>query len=281
MSVKWQLSALYMANAIAITSTAYAHVHSSRLNAPANPATLHFLVGGVAFIVAALVSWWRPDRAYLAALAAAGISWLRYALSLLGFSFWGFLPLFTPIGFLTFLLPVILLYITTAYSYWGFVRAEQSSGFWQWLISRQPPRLTRLGVLFVLAVAGSITLFNRVSTKTTTHEMYWEIVQDITCPQMVQFAFVEARGYKVLACSNDLLNYLASSEGETIQVVFEVTYSLGVRGDFEIKQVGQWVGTLEESPRMQFSCSNVESACYGSQPGSPLTWSDVVIGGGE
>lgn len=272
MLLKRQLWVLYVINAIAVASTSYVHMQSSGWHDVVSVTAMHFLLGGVAFIVAALVSLWTPHWAYLVALIAAGISWLRYGLSFLGFFFQGFLPLFTPVGFLTYALPAILLGITTSYTYYGFVRTGQSLGPLQWLVSSKPSVLTKLGMLLLLITLGLITSFNTALARTKTHEMAWNIVQDISCPEMVEFAFVEAHGYKVLVCSNDLLNYLESSGSETVEVVFEVTYSLGVRGDFEIKQVGEWSSKLEAPPRMQFRCSNVELNCYGLQPGSPLTW---------
>ena len=269
-----QLFVLNLVTALAIGNTAYAEI--SRLADGTFPflLTVSYLVSTGAFLVAAGLCVLRRRVALLATFTAALLAWPRYVLFFLGFTIWGRLgiaSLFTAEGFLQILAPSLLLYFSTTYSY-GALKNEPFSGPLRWLLLRSP--FHRVVVIGGLIGFGIVTMANGASVETMTHRMSWRVTKPYSspCRQRVDFTFLEASGFKVLACSDDLLNYLESLDGRIVTVTFEVSYSFGLRSDVSIVRVNQWTGDLEEGPFLHFSCRSDELDCYGSQPGSPLSW---------
>ncbi|MGH2536809.1 MAG: hypothetical protein ACRDHL_05400, partial [Candidatus Promineifilaceae bacterium] len=118
MSLRWQLLALYAISAAAVSLSAAVHIRADleRGDDVGLAMAAHFLLGGALFGLAALVSLIRPRAATGIALGAAAVSIVRYAMSLCGFSYWAFLPLFTVEGFWAYGLPPAVLTITVAYA---------------------------------------------------------------------------------------------------------------------------------------------------------------------
>lgn len=269
-----QLFILNLVTALVIGNTAYAEI--SRLANDTFPylLTVYYLASIGAFLVAGGLCVLRRRVALLTTFVAALLAWPRYVLFFLGFTIWGRLgiaSLFTPEGFLQILAPSLLLYFSTAYSY-GAIKNEPFSGPLQWLLLRST--VHRIIVIGGLIGFGIVTIAISASVETMTHRMSWRVTRPYSspCRQRVEFTFLEASGFKVLACSDDLLNHLESLDSQIVPVTFEVSYSLGLRSDFSIVRVGQWTGDLEERPSLHFSCRSDELDCYGSQPGSPLNW---------
>jgi hypothetical protein len=242
------------------------------------------LVSGVLMVAAALLNLWHPRIAAWTALAGGILACGRYALALCGLTLTGFPQIFTPAGFIQYLLPATLLYMVIAYANWIRTTTEQIVNPFLWLGSERARQRTRIilvsVLLFSTVIVGLNVGLNLMATRTVTHQMKWSIDErsyDSRCQQSITLNFVEAPGYSVILCSDDLVQYLTSANSETVTVVFELSHALGLPNNYEVKQVGQWQGELFGRARSFFHCKGyADSGCdpyyLGSRPGFPLNW---------
>ncbi|MCL4870146.1 MAG: hypothetical protein KJ063_14365 [Anaerolineae bacterium] len=236
------------------------------------------LVSGVVMIAAALLNLWHPRMAAWLALTGGLIACGRYVLTLCGLTLTGFPQIFTPAGYVQALLPAVLLYMVIVYANWARKTTDRMMNplFWFW--SKQARPHSRITVIAALIFSTAIVGINLASSRTVVHAMSWSIDDrhsDSRCHKGVTLSYVEAPGYRIYVCSDDLLQYLASSGNAKVEVSFELSYSMGFLMGYEIKKIGSWQGEFVDRPRSFFYCSGYGScdpSYFGSQPGSPLNW---------
>ncbi|MCL4872352.1 MAG: hypothetical protein KJ063_25605 [Anaerolineae bacterium] len=246
--------------------------------------SIWFLISGSFILAAALLNLWHPRMAAWLALTGGLLACGRYALTLCGLVLTGFPQIFTPAGYTQFLLPAILVYMVIAYANWVRTTTEQVVNPFLWLgsgVARPRSRVIIVSALILsTATVGLNIRLNLMTTRTVTHQMKWSIDErshDSRCQQVVILNFIEAPGYGIILCSDDLVQYLAATNNETVTVVFELTYALGLPNNYKVKQVSQWQGELFGRARSFFHCKGyVDGGCdpyyLGSRPGFPLDW---------
>lgn len=261
----YSLLVLYLVTAIAVSYTAFTESqlfpYGKGDNTIESPYLAIYSLSITLFVVAALLTVWRPRYALFIALIAALVAWLRYLGFLWAFAIYSFVPIFIMQVFLGMFLPSVLLFFTTSFTIWSVKSREETYNPIRWLISVNS--VSRFLFLITIVMFGLIILADPITTEIQTHEMTWQVARpyDSPCRERVDFKFIETPVYWVTACSDNLLDYLELQVDEPVPVTFEVDYIFNTRRDFRILEVGDWAGELEESPFMQYRCNGNELNC--------------------